>query len=135
MEESQEVRLSFEEGSVSTEYVTPLGKNLYRLEMTPVLVEVEVSFGDIIEAGMQPDGVLRFCRVAERSQWRHWDWLLSKDTIESAPFMAFLQAIEEHGGFWERVFGGVLFVHLPPDSDFDPASALAEAIEQRKLEN
>jgi hypothetical protein len=36
MEKSQEVRLSFEEGSEGIEYVTPLEKNLYRLDATPI---------------------------------------------------------------------------------------------------
>lgn len=134
MEQSQEVRISFEEGRVETSYVTPLGKNLYRLEVTPVLVEIEVSFGDIIEAEMQADGVLRFCRVATRSQWRHWDWLLSKNAVESAAFIALQQAIEEHGGAWERVFGGMFFIHLPPDTSFDPDSAWEQAKAQQELE-
>jgi hypothetical protein len=54
--------------------------------VTPLFVEVDVSFGDIIEADLQAPGILRFCRVAERSPWRHWSWILRKDTLESAPF-------------------------------------------------
>lgn len=135
MEKSQEVRLSFEEGSEGgIEYVTPLEKNLYRLDATPVFVDVEVSFGDIIEAEVQANGVLRFRRVAVRSPWHHWSWVLSKDTVESAPFQAFQQAIETYGGVWERVFGGVFFVHLPPDTDFDPDAALDQVIAQQTLE-
>jgi hypothetical protein len=135
MEKSQEVRLSFEEGSEGgIEYVTPLEKNLYRLDATPMFVDVEVSFGDIIEAEVQANGVLRFRRVAMRSPWRHWSWVLSKDTVESALFQAFQQAIEAHGGVWERVFGGVFFAHLPPDTDFDPEAALDQVIAQQTSE-
>jgi hypothetical protein len=132
MEKCQEIRLSFEEGCEETVYVTPLGNNLYRLDMTPLFVEVDVSFGDIIKAEMQTNGVLRFCRVAEHSQWRHWNWILSKDTLESAPFQAFQQAIEAHNGIWERVLGGIFFAHLPPDADFDPDATLKQVIAQEQ---
>ena len=100
MEKSQEVRLSFEEGSEGgIEYVTPLEKNLYRLDATPMFVDVEVSFGDIIEAEVQANGVLRFRRVAMRSPWRHWSWVLSKDTVESAPFRPFSKPLRHMAAF------------------------------------
>lgn len=126
MEQHQEVRLSFEEGCDQTIDVTPLGNNLYRLETTPLFIEEKVSFGDIIEVDPQASGVLRFCRVVERSPWRHWDWLLAQDVVESAFFQALQHSIEAHGGLWEQTMGGIFFVHLPPDADFDPEAALGK---------
>src|SRR5260370_10305155 len=102
MEKSQEVRLSFEEGSEGREYVTPLEKNLYRLDATPMFVDVEVFFGDIIEAEVQANGVFRFRRVAMRSPWRHCSWVLFNDTVDTAPFHAFHQAIEAVRGICNR---------------------------------
>ncbi|MEO6888654.1 MAG: hypothetical protein ABI456_05700 [Ktedonobacteraceae bacterium] len=132
MQESQEFRLSFEEGNVGIEYVTPLGENMFRLDATPILVDVEVAYGDIIEAELQANGVWRFCRVVTRSLWRHWDWMLGKDFVESPAFLAWQQAIEAHGGVWQHVFGGVFLVHLPPETDFDPELALKQIIAQQK---
>ncbi|MBA2682166.1 MAG: DUF4265 domain-containing protein [Ktedonobacteraceae bacterium] len=132
MQESQEIRLSFEEGWESIEYVTPLGGNMFRLDATPLLVDVEVAYGDIIEAELQANGVWRFCRVVTRSPWRHWDWILDKDFVESPAFLAWQQAIEAHGCVWERIFGGVFLVHLPPETDFDPELALEQIIARQK---
>lgn len=134
MEQRQEMRLSFEAGCEETVSVTPLGNNLYRLDLPPLFVEMDISFGDIIEVETQANGALRFCRVAERSGWRRWSWILRRDTLESAPFQAFQQAIEAHHGIWERVMGGICVVHLPPDADFDPDATLKQVLAQNREE-
>ena len=41
-------------------------------------------------------------------------WILSKVQIESPVLSALLDTVISVGGFWERIFGGVLMVHLPP---------------------
>jgi len=43
---------------------------------------------------------------------------------------AFQQAIEAHQGVWERVMGGIFFVHLPPDANFDPEVTLKHDVSQ-----
>jgi hypothetical protein len=135
MEKHQEIRLSFEAGCEETVSVTPLGDNLYRLDLPPFFVEMDLSVGDIIEVETQANGALHFCRIVARSGWRQWSWILRKDTFESAPFLAFQQAIKAQNGVWERVLGGVFVVYLPPDADFDPDTALKQAIAQQELEN
>ncbi len=115
--------VSFEAGSEQTMDVTPLEGNLYRLEVTPVFVEQQLFLGDIIEAETQEDGVLSFRRLVTPSPWCHWQWFLSRATVESPAFEALKEAIEEQGGKWEQVFGGLFFVHLPKESRFDPEAA------------
>lgn len=132
MEQRQEMRLSFESGCEETVLGTPLGNNRYRLDLPPLFVEMELFFGDIIEVETQVNGAFRFCRVAERSGWRRWSWILRKDMLESAPFQAFQQAIEAHHGVWERVMGGIVVVHLPPDTNFDPDVTLKQVFAQEQ---
>src|SRR5579884_519233 len=54
----------------------PLKGNLYRLGTTPLTDDGGIYLGDIIEAEIQVDGVLRFLRVVEASPLLHWSWLL-----------------------------------------------------------
>src|SRR5260370_217956 len=99
-----------------------------------ICADVQVAFGCRLGVEAQVNGVLLFRRVAMRSPWRHCGWVLRKANVESAPFEAFQQAIEAHRGVWERVFGGVFFAHLPPDTDFDPEAALDQVIAQQTSE-
>ncbi len=62
-----EMRLSFEEGCEETVSVAPLEDNLYRLNLPPLFIEMELSVGDVIEVETQANGALRFCRVVARS--------------------------------------------------------------------
>ncbi len=57
--------------------------------------------GDVIEAETQENGVLYFRRLVTPSSWLHWQWLLSKVTVESPTFATLKAAIEEQGGKWE----------------------------------
>ncbi len=124
MEEDQRVRLcSGEEGIEETVDVIPLGANDYRLGSTLLTLGDEkgdrLYVGDVIEAEAQENGVLRFCRVVERSTWHHWDWLLPQEVFESSAFKSFQRAIVANGGEWEQVWGGMFIAHLPQGSAFD----------------
>ena len=116
--------VSFERGCTQSVDVTPLEGNLYRLEETPVFIEQQLFLGDVIEAETHEDGVLYFHRMITPSPWLHWQWLLSRVTVESPAFATLKEAIEEQGGKWEQVFDGLFFVHLPKESRFDPETAL-----------
>lgn len=137
MEGQQQEWFAFEEDCQETLYVTPLGENLYRLEETPVLVEQEIYLGDIIEAEVRDDGVLRFRRLVVASPWHHWSWFLAQIVIESSDFDGFTAMIEEQGGKWERIFGGLFIVHLPPESALDPEAELQKVVDtvQAKKQN
>ncbi len=126
MEEYQRVRLCSEEqgeGIEETVDVIPLGANSYRLGSTLLTLgdekEDRLYAGDVIEAEAQENGVLRFCRVVERSTWYHWEWLLPPEAIESSAFKTFQRAIVGNGGEWEQVWGGIFIAHLPQGSSFD----------------
>ncbi len=40
--------------------------------------------------------------------------------VDSPQFEEFVAKVVAEGGTWERVMGGMLFVHLPKSSLFDP---------------
>ncbi|MGO8786921.1 MAG: hypothetical protein ACLQVL_05995 [Terriglobia bacterium] len=107
-----EVRMTFEDGSSERLLVTPLVPNLYRLEASSVLGEA--SYHDIVETDPQTDGTLRFVRVVTPSGLKTVSWILPKVQIESPALSPLLGRVITVGGFWERIFGGVLLVHLPP---------------------
>jgi hypothetical protein len=78
------------------------------------------SFGDVIEAIPSDGGRLRFVRIAEPGGWRTFEYLLPAAKIEGESGKRLLRELEARGGRWERVFGGVLFVSIPPGLDLDP---------------
>lgn len=77
-------------------------------------------FGDVIEADSITDGNIRFVRISERGGWRTYDFLIPAELIESEHITAIQDRVHSLGGHWERVFGGVLFLCLPPTSDYNP---------------
>ena len=99
--------------------LTPVSDNLYRVVGVPVIIE-SAAFGDIIETEPGSDGRLRFVRVVESGGWRTFDYILSPSKIDSEWGQLMLQELEDRGGHWERVFGGCLFVCIPPGLDCDP---------------
>jgi hypothetical protein len=106
-----EVRMSFQDDE-ETLLVTPMGPNLYRMEESSVLGEV--SYHDVIEAELQTDGTVRFLRVLTPSGLTTVSWILSQTLLESPALSALLEKVMAVGGNWERIFGGVLLLHLPP---------------------
>ena len=124
MTESTTVRLRFDEGSHEEAAVTELAPGRLRLEETPFAPTEPLYAGDVIEVERLLDRTHRFLRVAERSAMRHYSCVVPRSFVESADYRAFGQAVEAAGGSWEGVFGGILHVHVPPGSAFDPEAEL-----------
>ena len=98
-------------------FVTKVGENLYRLEEHPIFSE-EVNYKDIIETKFE-DSKLVFQKIYQKSDLKHFDYLLSKETSESEKFENLLKQIDENGGYWTQAFGGCLLVSLPKSSSFN----------------
>lgn len=118
----------FDDEMVLRILLEPLKGNVYRLGTTPLTDDGGIYLGDIIEAEMQENAVLRFLRVVEASPLHHWSWLLPERVVVSAVFEAFRETIEKQGGIWERYFGGILFIHLPPGASVDPQEEMKKII-------
>jgi hypothetical protein len=95
----EEIRLRLELDDLSndeTVRVTPLSADRYRLEDTPLSClfseELQLWHGDIIQTAREPDGALRTCTVVARSPFRRFDWILSRQVVESTNLTAFLNA-------------------------------------------
>ena len=52
--------------------------------------------------------------IVSRSGLRTQVWAVSKKAIESGEFRELLDYVLSTGGSWERVFGGLLLLHVPP---------------------
>jgi hypothetical protein len=74
----------------------------------------EVFYHDVITTELQADGTVRFVRVLTPSGLTTECWILSQPVLESPALYALLENVMAVGGNWERIFGGVLFLHLPP---------------------
>lgn len=108
--------------------VTPLGNDRYRVEVDPMgcMIADEPRelrklplYGDVIEAKAAGPNTLRFVKVVERSRLRRREYILSQAHIDSPELERVLAKVMGLGGYWERVFGGVLIVYLPKSSTYD----------------
>lgn len=100
--------------------MTPLGGSQYRLEETPVFLEDELSFHDVIRAKRRLRGGLQFQHLVDKSGLRVYEFVLSQEFAVSERLQVLLRRVEDEGGHWERVFGGILFIHLPVDASMKP---------------
>jgi hypothetical protein len=100
-----------------------VGTNLYRLDAVPYPSEI-AGYADIVEAVPAEAGRLRFVRVVQPSGWSTHSFILAREAIEGEAVQAVLREVLENSGYWEAIFGGCLFICLPPGSTFDPERAL-----------
>jgi hypothetical protein len=111
----QTARIKFASGDVEELLVTPVGPSLFRLEESSLLDELR--FHDVIEAGYEPDGGLQFLRLVSQSNLNTTTWLLPKELDDAEAFHSMLDRVVSVGGNWEKVFGGVLMLHLPTSEE------------------
>src|ERR1700674_4781979 len=110
-EQPCEAQMTFQDGHSEGLLVTQLGQNLYRLEESSAFGEA--SYHDVVETEPQADGTLRFMRVLTRSGLTTVSWILPQGQFESPALAALPAKVMAVGGNWERIFGGVLLLHLP----------------------
>ena len=122
--------------------VTPLGEDLYRLELDP-MPKITMSlrngrvrrypragdrkriprYADVFEAGEIGPQALRFVRVVERARLKRITCMVSTQVSETQ-LKEVLDTVTVLGGHWERVFGGFLTVYLLEGCTYDPVHAL-----------
>jgi hypothetical protein len=128
MREIVDIQLETDDGAgAETVAVEPLAGEQFRLEVTPVFANLEHEpfyANDVVELEMVAAGVYRFVRVVERAPLQHFDFLVPEAFARSPECRAFCDDVIAVGGGWERVFGGLLYVHVPVDSPFDVAGEL-----------
>ena len=117
MRDEVELYVTFPDGRELL-YMTPLGENQYRLEVTSI--GGRLRYGDTIEVGPpRSDGAVPYRRIIRRSGLRTQCFVLSKKLMESPGMRDFAQQMEALGGHWEGIAGGVLVVHVPRKLNLD----------------
>jgi hypothetical protein len=71
-------------------------------------------YHDVVHATRSEDGSLLFRRIVEQSSFVTSTYILPEGTADSAELEVILSEVMDLGGCWERAFGGVLLIHLPP---------------------
>lgn len=127
--EERTLRLS--DGSIGPVRVSRAGEGLWRLEEDPLLTE-ECRLGDLIAAAEGADGELVLQRVVEKGPWRTMVFTLSKEIAESPRLGELLEQLYAEGGQWDRVFGGMLYVHLPRGRRLNAGRALFNYLRSRE---
>jgi hypothetical protein len=133
--ESLQIQLRVDAAGSEGAYVELVAPNVYRLEDTPIWANREddpIHAGDVIEVQPLPDGTHRLVRVVQRSPMRHFSWAVPRFFAESAEYRRFGAAVEAAGGSWQGALGGMLWVHIPPDSNFDPEAELSRRVAAAK---
>lgn len=108
---------------------TPAGPNRWRIEESAVS-SVRARMGNVVEVEPLPSGELRLVRVVRRSPYRSYRWLLWRALLDSDDFAALCRRVEEAGGAWSRVFGGVVVIDVPKDSPLDVKAEIARLSEK-----
>src|SRR5262245_12582000 len=111
------VSIQYPEEITTESTVTQVGPRLYRLEDDPhfflVMDEEEFAdlprYGDVIEAEEIEPAVLKFLRVARRSKLKRYSCLVPEEFTKSDEMRVILSTIENNGGHWELVCGGMFF--------------------------
>jgi hypothetical protein len=87
MGDSLEIKVTFEHDGVTANnlLLTRVDHNLYSVEETPVIVSC-VSYKDMIEADLQPDGSLMFRRVVKKSEMQTYSCHFPKIETSKAEF-------------------------------------------------
>ncbi len=106
---------------IETVAVEQVGSHRYRLEAAPLFLE-DIAHHDVIHASPRTDGTFEFRGIIERSGWSRHDYLLNEAQIEALTDC--LAGVERVGGYFERVMGGLLLIHLPPDTATDTIAAI-----------
>jgi hypothetical protein len=113
------IAVSFAGGITEDIPLTHVDGNQYRVGFSSLLADPQVFYGDVIELNPTGENSADFVRTVKRSGFLVSCRLVGQEIVESSLFQGLLDKVMQLGGNYERVFGGVLIVHLPADADLD----------------
>lgn len=113
--DDQRQTLVFDNGDSESLLLEQTGPDTFRLEESSLLGEIDARYHDEIRASLRADGSLQFQEIVSRSGLYTQRWILSESIIESAELQAVLDSVVAVRGNWERAFGGLLLIHVPPE--------------------
>lgn len=86
----------------------------------------EFEYDDEIEVAPAPvPESYRFLSLVQRSPLVRTTFVVDPTTADSPMLGALFAAVDAAGGYWERAFGGAVFVALPPGSGVSIEDALS----------
>ena len=113
--------------------VTRVSPDTYRLLDSSVAGDV--FLGDVIEVARGAEGNNRFVRLVARSGLAVKSLMLSEAAFSSPDLQRLLQRVSGLGGSWERVHGGTLLLHLPPDLSMELDREMQQLTSPPPVEN
>lgn len=125
-----ELKLAFADGvELDSLLVTPLEDNHYLAEESAISLgesEQIIRYGDVIEVERRSEHEGLFLRILQPSPYQMSTCIISSGLVFSPAFSEFRERLNEAGGKCEVVFGGMLIVHLPHETQFDLDQQLAQ---------
>lgn len=107
-----EIRLTVEDCETESVEVLPLGDGRFEMAVTPLSAYPDAACGDIVRLRPVDGDTYAIEEVLERP-YAHSDYLIPGEFGVSQSLRDFGVWIESHGGRWECVMYGMLFLHLP----------------------
>ena len=111
MTSALEITLWVSEHCNETTVVTPLGGDRYRMEHT-LISELDASLGTIVRLRHIDEDEYELVEIVEH-EFSSESVFIPRVFADSPALYDFGRWIEEHGGRWECVMSGLLFVHFP----------------------
>jgi hypothetical protein len=99
-------------------YAEQVGADIYKLLENPIF-SCRINYGTTVKAIADENGELVLSKLVRASDYKTRQFLLSSSQKVSDVKDKILGEIEEAGGTWEVVMGGIVFVHIPKSSGFD----------------
>jgi len=109
--------------------VEPLASGLFRVAEQPWFWE-GFGYDDLVELRKTGSDKFEFVRVVERSSLVRNCWVVGKETAESQGLQALFDDVSNAGGYWERAFGGAVFIAVPVGSKIKPEERMNEITSQ-----
>ena len=111
------IKIRDRDGAYETVAAEQVSDDKYKLLETPVL-SCRINYGTTIKVQPDEKGELEMVKVVRASDYRTRQFILP--SLSEPELMNKLgNPIRDAGGLWEVVFGGIIFIHMPRDSEFD----------------
>ncbi|OUS29457.1 hypothetical protein A9Q99_10210 [Gammaproteobacteria bacterium 45_16_T64] len=98
--------------------VEEIGKDLYILREHPLMSD-SAMYGDTIEAVEDSPGQIRFVKVVQESDSQMYDFILTKEIVESEQFKKLKVRLSDNNIFWQNDFGGCFTCFVPQGCSID----------------
>jgi hypothetical protein len=112
------LKIISQDGGSESVYGEQVGPDTYRLLENPIF-SCRINYGTTVKAIADENGDLVLSKLVRASDYKTRQFLLSSSQKVSDVKDKILGEIEEAGGTWEVVMGGIVFVHIPKSSGFD----------------